>query len=54
MFDGVHRGHQHLLKLTVERALALGVPSVAITFEPPPALVLRPDRFPGRICQAGE
>lgn len=54
MFDGVHRGHQHLLKLTIERARSLGVPSVAITFEPPPALVLRPDRFLGRICQADE
>jgi riboflavin kinase/FMN adenylyltransferase len=33
-FDGVHLGHQRLLALTNERARALGVPSVAMTFEP--------------------
>lgn len=54
MFDGVHLGHQHLLRMTVDRARELGLPSAAITFEPPPALVLRPDRFPGRICSAAE
>lgn len=54
MFDGVHLGHQHLLRLTVDRARELETPSVAITFEPPPALVLRPERFPGRICSARE
>jgi riboflavin kinase/FMN adenylyltransferase len=49
-FDGVHRGHQSLLAHTVARANELKVDSLALTFEPPPALVLRPDRFPGRIC----
>jgi riboflavin kinase/FMN adenylyltransferase len=49
-FDGVHRGHQALLARTVARARALGVTATAVTFEPIPAQILRPDRFPGRIC----
>ena len=49
-FDGVHRGHQHLLSLAVERGRALDLSTLAVTFEPLPAFVLRPDRFPGRIC----
>ncbi|CAA9541146.1 MAG: FMN adenylyltransferase / Riboflavin kinase [uncultured Thermomicrobiales bacterium] len=49
-FDGVHRGHRSLLGQTVARARELGVPALAVTFEPIPALVLRPDRFAGRIC----
>lgn len=35
-FDGVHLGHQALLRETVNRARALGVPSVVMTFEPHP------------------
>lgn len=54
MFDGVHVGHQHLLRLTVDRARQLGLPSAVITFEPPPALVLRPSAFAGRLCSAAE
>ncbi len=33
-FDGVHRGHQALLGAAKARSTALGVPLVAITFEP--------------------
>jgi riboflavin kinase/FMN adenylyltransferase len=54
MFDGVHLGHQFLLETTVARARASGVPSVVVTFEPPPALILRPDLFSGRICSPAE
>lgn len=39
-FDGVHLGHQELLRRTVLRAKELGLPSVAITFEPHPSSVL--------------
>jgi riboflavin kinase/FMN adenylyltransferase len=53
-FDGVHRGHQLLLARTAERARLLGLPSLVVTFEPIPAMVLRPDRFPGRIIPAAE
>ena len=43
-FDGVHRGHQELLRQVVERARALGCDSMAVTFDPHPDLVLYPDR----------
>ena len=35
-FDGLHLGHVALVRRTVERATALGVPAVALTFEPLP------------------
>lgn len=35
-FDGVHRGHQRLVRSAVIRAARLVVPSVAYTFDPPP------------------
>ncbi len=49
-FDGVHRGHVHLLNETVNRARELGFVSTAVTFEPLPVQVLNPARFSGRIC----
>ena len=54
MFDGVHLGHQFLLKTAVGRAKTLGLPSAVVTFEPPPAFVLRPESFVGRICSPSE
>ncbi len=42
VFDGVHRGHLHLVRLLLERAHADGLASVAITFNPHPRSVLRP------------
>ena len=48
-FDGVHRGHQHLLALARAEADAQGARLVAITFEPLPGQVFSPDRFVGRI-----
>ncbi len=52
-FDGVHRGHQKLIEATRQRAAELSARSTVLTFEPVPASVLRPDKFPGRICTAG-
>lgn len=48
-FDGVHRGHQHILHLARERADALGARLLVLTFEPLPIQLFRPDAFPGRI-----
>jgi riboflavin kinase / FMN adenylyltransferase len=42
-FDGVHRGHQWVIAEAVARARALGIMSIAITFDPHPARVLRPE-----------
>jgi riboflavin kinase / FMN adenylyltransferase len=41
-FDGVHRGHRWVISEVVERARTLGIRSGAITFDPHPARVLRP------------
>jgi len=41
-FDGVHLGHQAIIKRAVDRAAALGGLSLALTFEPHPVRVLRP------------
>ena len=45
-FDGVHRGHQAVLRRLVTDARAAGVASVAITFDPHPLAVLRPAQAP--------
>jgi riboflavin kinase/FMN adenylyltransferase len=42
-FDGVHRGHQMLVGDAVARARDLGIPAVALTFDPHPEKVLRPE-----------
>ena len=43
VFDGVHRGHQIVLKHVVESARSHGLAAAAITFHPHPRQVLRPD-----------
>jgi len=48
-FDGVHLGHRRILETVVARARESLRPSVAITFEPHPRSVLRPDRAPRRL-----
>ena len=48
-FDGLHLGHQAILQTVVRRARELGLPAVAITFEPHPIQVLAPDKAPKRI-----
>ena len=42
-FDGVHRGHQWVVAQVIARARELGLRSLAITFNPHPVRVLRPD-----------
>ncbi|PYV97492.1 MAG: bifunctional riboflavin kinase/FMN adenylyltransferase [Acidobacteria bacterium] len=42
-FDGVHRAHAHVLKEIVRRAREQGVRAMAVTFEPHPVRILRPD-----------
>jgi riboflavin kinase / FMN adenylyltransferase len=42
-FDGVHRAHAHVLREIVLRARTSGAKSVAVTFEPHPARILRPE-----------
>ncbi|ABM08652.1 riboflavin kinase/FMN adenylyltransferase [Pseudarthrobacter sp. PvP004] len=48
-FDGVHRGHQHVLSQLTDTAKRHNIPSVAVTFDPHPAQVHRPDSAPELI-----
>lgn len=43
IFDGVHRGHQYLIKQMLATSRRLGALPVVITFFPHPVHVLRPD-----------
>lgn len=54
VFDGVHRGHQALL--SEGRALAdeLGLPLVAVTFDPHPMAVVRPESAPQSLASLSE
>ena len=45
-FDGVHTGHQKVLKALKERARKLKLPSVVYTFEPHPLKVVAPHKSP--------
>lgn len=45
-FDGVHRGHRVLLRRTTDGGAHHGVRTVAVTFDPHPAAVLRPGSEP--------
>lgn len=48
-FDGVHCGHQAMLAALVARARQDNVPAVALTFDPHPIELLRPDAAPPRL-----
>ncbi len=48
-FDGVHLGHQAVIGAAVERARALGIPAAALTFEPHPRMLFKPDSEPFRL-----
>ncbi|MFF2316823.1 bifunctional riboflavin kinase/FAD synthetase [Arthrobacter sp. NPDC058097] len=48
-FDGVHRGHQQVLSQLIRTARLNNARSVAVTFDPHPALVHRPESAPELI-----
>lgn len=45
-FDGVHLGHQSLLRELASLAQEVDGPSIAVTFDPHPASILRPESAP--------
>jgi riboflavin kinase/FMN adenylyltransferase len=45
-FDGLHLGHQKILRMVVERARATTLTAAAITFDPHPMKLLQPERAP--------
>lgn len=48
-FDGVHRGHQALIRRAMRHAEARGVPSAVLTFEPTSREFFRPGAEPIRL-----
>ncbi len=46
VFDGLHLGHQRIMKTVVERARAVNAVATAITFDPHPRAVLHPESAP--------
>lgn len=53
-FDGVHLGHQAVLRQVLEEAGALGLPSTVIVFEPLPREFLAPGEAPARLMSFRE
>ncbi len=53
-FDGVHRGHQRILAAARDMARRRDMPVIALTFEPHPIAVLRPEHAPPRLTTGDE
>ncbi|WP_421091016.1 bifunctional riboflavin kinase/FAD synthetase [Pseudochrobactrum sp. MP213Fo] len=53
-FDGVHRGHQAVLKKTLELAKMRQCPAVVLTFEPHPRSFFNPEQPVDRLTDAQE
>ena len=52
VFDGVHRGHQRIVARAAELGRELGLPVIAVTFDPHPDEVTRPGSHPPFLCSA--
>ncbi|HEX5393677.1 MAG TPA: bifunctional riboflavin kinase/FAD synthetase [Rhodocyclaceae bacterium] len=53
-FDGVHLGHQTMLRQLRAKADALGLPAAVLTFEPHPRELFAPDQAPARLTSLRE
>lgn len=53
-FDGVHLGHQELLRGLVTDARTIGAESVVVTFDPHPRCILDPDNCPPSLTTLDE
>lgn len=53
-FDGMHVGHQRIVREVVDRARASGRPAVVVTFHPHPLSVVAPDRVPPQILNLSQ
>ncbi len=51
-FDGLHLGHQKVLKKVVEIAMAEGLQSVVISYKDHPAFILKTHPMPKMLCPA--
>lgn len=53
-FDGIHLGHQAMLKRLTQVARRLGLPSCVLTFEPHPREFFTPQQAPARLTSLRE
>ena len=53
-FDGVHIGHQQLLKQLRQKGQEMGLPALVITFEPQPNEFFNPQNTPPRLMRLHE
>lgn len=53
-FDGVHLGHQAVLRQLVDKAQELGLPAIVIVFEPQPQEYFVGDKAPARLTRLRE
>ena len=53
-FDGVHRGHQMVLKHLMDKGRELGLPSTVVIFEPLPREYFAPEDAPARLMSFHE
>ena len=53
-FDGVHRGHQAMLRCLQAAAAERGLPATVMTFEPHPREVFTPELAPARLTSLRE
>jgi riboflavin kinase/FMN adenylyltransferase len=53
-YDGIHLGHQALLRRLKEHAAQLSAPTVVLTFEPTPREYLTPEAAPARLTSLRE
>ena len=50
-FDGVHLGHQQVIKALVSKAKALKCVAAVLVFEPQPQELFSPETAPARLCR---
>ena len=53
-FDGIHLGHQAVIRQLAERAKSLSVPAMALLFEPQPREFFAPSAAPARLTRLRE
>jgi riboflavin kinase/FMN adenylyltransferase len=53
-FDGVHLGHQALIRRAMEEAASCGGTAVVMTFDRHPAALLRPEKAPRLLTRKGQ
>lgn len=54
VFDGLHLGHQTIIRRVVERAAVLACTPTVVTFDPHPRAVLHPDAAPPLLQTLGQ